>query len=71
MTMTENWLSTSNDTQVLPELLPLGYDILQMARSDKRLDDVVVLFKEGLGGKVVHLLKDVIYLPILNTYGAL
>jgi len=39
---------------VLLELVALGYDILQMARSDERIGVVAVLFKEGLGVKVIH-----------------
>ena len=47
LTLTETWLGTSIDSQVLSELVPPGYNILHVARTDKRGGDVAVLFREG------------------------
>jgi hypothetical protein len=57
--MTETWLGTSADAQVFSELVPPGYNILHVARPDKRGGGVAVLFKEGLGVQTVNHKDDV------------
>ena len=61
LTLTETWLGTSIDAQVLSELVPPGYDILHVARPDKRGGGVAVLFREGLVLNIIQSTKDGIF----------
>ena len=47
--LTETWLSHDNDKQILHDLLPLGYSILQVSRSSgRRGGGTALLFKSNL-----------------------
>ena len=49
MALTETWLSHDNDKQILHDLLPLGYSILQVSRSSgRRGGGTALLFKSNL-----------------------
>ena len=48
LTLTETWLGTSIDAQVLSELVPHGYEILRVASPDKHCGGVAVLSRDGL-----------------------
>jgi exonuclease III len=61
LAMTETWLGCSTDAQVLSELKPPGYDVLQVSRPDKRGGGVAVLFKEGLSVKIIPSTKDDVF----------
>jgi len=46
MALTETWLGHDNDKQILHDLVPLGYNILQVSRSSgRRGGGVALLFK--------------------------
>jgi len=55
LAFTETWLGIFIDAQVMFELVPTGYDILHVARPDKRGGGVAVLFR-------VQSTKDGIYM---------
>ena len=57
--MTATWLGTSADAQVSSELVPPGYNILQVARPDKQAGGVAVLLRDGLGVKMINHKGDV------------
>ena len=61
LALTETWLGTSINTQVLSELLPPGYDILRVARRDKRGGTVAVLFREVLVLNIIQYTKGGIF----------
>ena len=61
LALTETWLGTSIDAQVLSELVPPGYDILHVARPDKRGGGVAVLFRQGLVLNIIQSTKDGIF----------
>lgn len=51
LVLTETWLGTSVDDQVIYEVLPPGYSIHHVPRLDKRGGGVAVIFKDGLDVK--------------------
>ena len=54
MALTETWLGHDNDQQILRDLVPLGYNILQVSRSSgRRGGGVGLLFKSNLKVKRV------------------
>jgi len=54
MPLTETWLGHDNDKQILHDLVPLGYKILQVSRSSGcRGGGVALLFKSNLKLKSV------------------
>ena len=54
MPLTETWLGHDNDKQILHDLVPLGYKILQVSRSSgRRGGGVALLFKINLKLKSV------------------
>ena len=57
LTLTETWLGTSIDAQVLSELVPTCYDIMHVARPDKHDGGVAVLFREGLVLNIIQSTK--------------
>lgn len=48
LALTETWLGTNIDNQVLAELIPPGYDIILNSRQERRGGGVGVLFKKNL-----------------------
>jgi len=61
LALTESWLGTSIDAQVLGELVPSGYDILHVARPNTRGGGVAVLFGERLVLNIIQSTKDGIF----------
>jgi len=62
MALTETWLGHDNDKQILHDLVPLGYNMLQVSRSSGRWGrGVALLFKSNLKVKSVktHSFKSV------------
>jgi len=59
--LTETWLGTTIDAQVLSELVPPGYGIFQVAIPDKLGGGVAVLFREGLVLNIIQSPKDGIF----------
>lgn len=58
LALTETWLGTNIDNQVLAELVPPGYDIIQSSRQERRGGGVGVLFKKSLNVKQLASSKD-------------
>jgi len=67
LAFTETWLGTSIDAQVMFELVHAGYVILHVARPDKRVGGVAVLFREGLVLNIIQSIKDGIFTLISVT----
>ena len=55
LAITETWLGSHIDNQVLKELVPMDYDIIHSPRHGKRGGGVAVIFKKGLSVK--HLIN--------------
>ena len=65
LTLTETCLGPCTHAQSLSELIPLGCDIPQVVQPDKRGGSAAILFKEGLGVKLIY---STMYLRIMSTW---
>lgn len=62
MALTETWLGTAVDQQVIGDLVPSGYNILSVPRLDNRRGGgVAVVFKSGLSVNLVSSTQDKLY----------
>ena len=68
LALTETWLGTTIDAKALSEVVPPSYDILHVARPDKRDGGVAVLFREGLVLNIIQSTKDGIFTQFLRNY---
>ena len=67
LALTETWLGTDTDNQVINELVPSGYTIQHISRpSEKRGGGVAVLYKCGLTIKTFYTERHV---HTFRTYG--